>query len=76
MDTLRDDLRQFITERDWAQFHTPKDLSTALCVEAAELAERFQWLTPEQSRALAPEKLAAARSLGVTGSDVAGSDRR
>jgi NTP pyrophosphatase (non-canonical NTP hydrolase) len=42
-------LRQFAAERSWERFHTPKNLSTALVVEASELAEIFQWLTPEES---------------------------
>lgn len=41
---LRDVIRVFVSERDWDQFHTPKNLSSALCVEAAELLENFQWL--------------------------------
>jgi NTP pyrophosphatase (non-canonical NTP hydrolase) len=41
---LRDAIRVFVSERDWDQFHTPKNLSSALCVEAAELLENFQWL--------------------------------
>ena len=41
---LRDQLRSFVAERDWAQFHTPKNLASALSVEAAELLEPFQWL--------------------------------
>jgi dCTP diphosphatase len=41
---LRDLARQFARERDWEQFHTPKNLAMALTVEAAELAEHFQWL--------------------------------
>ena len=45
-------LRKFAQERDWEQFHTPKNLSMALTVEAAELQEIFQWLTAEQSAAL------------------------
>jgi NTP pyrophosphatase (non-canonical NTP hydrolase) len=43
-------LRQFAAQRDWEPFHTPKNLAMALMVEAAELAEIFQWMTPEQSR--------------------------
>lgn len=43
-------LRHFATERDWQPFHTPKNLATALMVEAAELLEVFQWMTPEESR--------------------------
>lgn len=42
-------LREFAVERDWEQFHTPKNLAMALNVEAAELVEIFQWLTPEES---------------------------
>lgn len=47
---LQAELRHFAAERDWQPFHTPKNLSTALMVEAAELAEIFQWMTPEASR--------------------------
>ena len=50
LDELQADLRRFAAERDWQPFHTPKNLSTALMVEAAELAEIFQWMTPEDSR--------------------------
>ena len=55
LDHLRDALRLFIAERDWAQFHSPKNLSMALSAEAAELMEHFQWLTEAESRALPPE---------------------
>ena len=41
-------LRKFAQDRDWQQFHSPKNLSMALCVEAAELLEHFQWM-PEQA---------------------------
>jgi NTP pyrophosphatase (non-canonical NTP hydrolase) len=41
---LRNLVREFVTERDWDQFHTPKNLAVSLCVEAAELLEPFQWL--------------------------------
>jgi len=47
---LRDALRVFAAERDWDPFHSPRNLATALAVEAAELLEPFQWLTEEQSR--------------------------
>ena len=49
---IRDALRSFAARRDWDQFHSPKNLATALAVEAAELLEPFQWLTDEQSRNL------------------------
>ena len=42
-------LREFARERDWDQFHSPKNLSMALSVEVAELVEHFQWLTEPQS---------------------------
>jgi dCTP diphosphatase len=54
---LSDKLREFARERDWEQFHTPKNLATALVVEAAELAEHFQWLRDHESANLSPEKL-------------------
>ncbi|VAX19274.1 hypothetical protein MNBD_NITROSPINAE04-2192 [hydrothermal vent metagenome] len=56
MDDLVRSLRRFVKERDWEQFHSPKNLSMALSVEAAEIVEGFQWLTEEQSRNLSPEK--------------------
>lgn len=49
---LRQVVRQFVDERDWKQFHSPKNLSMALAIEAAELMEHFQWITPEASRQL------------------------
>ena len=58
---LRDSLRQFAAERDWDQFHSPKNLASALAVEAAELLERFQWLTEDESRKLPPAELAKVR---------------
>ena len=59
-ESLRDKLRDFAAERDWDQFHSPKNLAMALAGEAGELLETFQWLTEEQSRRPAPETLAAA----------------
>jgi NTP pyrophosphatase (non-canonical NTP hydrolase) len=58
---LRNALRQFAAERDWDQFHSPKNLASALAVEAAELLERFQWLTEDESRKLPPAELAKVR---------------
>jgi dCTP diphosphatase len=51
------ELRRFAKERDWEQFHSPKNLAMALSVEVAEIVEIFQWLTQEESRNLSPEKL-------------------
>lgn len=55
LDILKTQLRQFASERNWAQFHAPKNLAMALAVEAAELLEPFQWLTEAQSRSLDAE---------------------
>jgi NTP pyrophosphatase (non-canonical NTP hydrolase) len=60
LDELRQQVGDFARERDWDQFHSPKNLAMALTVEAAELMEIFQWLTEEQSRAPDPEAAAAA----------------
>jgi dCTP diphosphatase len=49
-------LQQFTSDRDWSQFHSPKNLASALVVETAELLEHFQWLTEDQSRQLEPAK--------------------
>ena len=49
---LRERLRQFAAECDWEQFHVPKNLAMSVAIEAAEIMEHFQWLTPEQSAAL------------------------
>jgi dCTP diphosphatase len=51
-------LREFAAEREWEQFHSPKNLAAAMTVEAAELLEHFQWLTEEQSKRLSPATLA------------------
>jgi dCTP diphosphatase len=61
LDELARTIRAFADERDWDQFHTPKNLAMGVAIEAAELMEEFQWLTPEQSGALAPEALQAVR---------------
>ena len=58
---LRDAVRRFVEARDWRQFHSPKNLSMSLAIEAAELMEHFQWITTEASRAVGEnaEKLLA-----------------
>ena len=58
---LRDALRGFADERDWEQFHSPKNLAIALSVEAAELLEHFTWLTQAESATLPEETLAQVR---------------
>lgn len=55
---LKDRMASFVAERDWEQFHSPKNLSMSIAIEAAELMEHFQWLTVEQSKQLSPDELA------------------
>lgn len=57
---LREYLRRFAADRDWEQFHTPKNLAMALAAEAGELLEVFQWLTPDESVALGDTQRQAA----------------
>jgi len=57
MKQLINDLRTFAKERDWEQFHSPKNLAMALSVEVSEIVEIFQWLTQDESRNLSFEKL-------------------
>ena len=52
---LRDLVQQFVAERDWSQFHSPKNLSMSVAIEAGELMEHFQWITQEASRSLDDE---------------------
>lgn len=52
---LREAMARFVAERDWEQFHSPKNLAMALAVEAAELMEHFLWIDNDASRALAGE---------------------
>ena len=63
IEQLRDIVRQFVDERDWQQFHSPKNLSMALAIEVAELMEHFRWIAPDESRHVgdSPEKLKDVR---------------
>lgn len=45
---LRLAVRQFVSARDWDQYHTPKNLAMSIAIEAAEIMEHFQWYTPEE----------------------------
>ena len=56
LDVLRQRLRAFVHERDWEQFHSPKNLAMAMIEEAAELVEHVQWATEQESHHLSPEK--------------------
>jgi NTP pyrophosphatase (non-canonical NTP hydrolase) len=56
LNELQDTLLAFARERDWEQFHSPKNLVMALSVEASELLEHFQWMTEAQSESLSDSK--------------------
>ena len=56
LEELKDAVLKFAKDRDWEKFHTPKNLSTAVAVEAAELQELFMWLTPGESQKLTAEQ--------------------
>jgi NTP pyrophosphatase (non-canonical NTP hydrolase) len=64
---LRERQRRFAAERDWEQFHTPKNLAASVAIEAAEIMEHFQWLTAAQSAAL---DAAARREVALEIADV------
>ncbi len=57
LESIKLRLQEFAKERDWDQFHSPKNFSMALIVECAELVEHFQWLTDEQSKRLPADTL-------------------
>ena len=61
MQELTNKIRAFARERDWDQFHSPKNLAMALSVEVAEIVEHFQWLTQEESNRLDPAKIEKIR---------------
>ncbi len=58
---LRNSMAQFVAERDWTKFHSPKNLAMSISIEAAELMEHFQWLTCEQSQQPEPAQLEQIR---------------
>ncbi len=66
---LRELMQAFVDERDWQQFHSPKNLSMSLAIEAGELMEHFQWLTVEESCKL-PSDPAARNAIGEELADV------
>ena len=67
IDELRRLIRDFVDERDWMQFHSPKNLSMALAIEAAELMEHFQWIDVAASRSIAAD----ADKLSAVGEELA-----
>lgn len=61
LESLKLRIREFAHARQWEKYHTPKNVAMAMMVEAAELLEHFQWLTPEQSATLSAEQHQAVR---------------
>ncbi|MBC8550710.1 MAG: nucleotide pyrophosphohydrolase [Candidatus Marinimicrobia bacterium] len=61
IDELKSELKEFIRERDWEQFHSPKNLAVGLSVEASELLEIFTWLTDEESKNVNSDKLSMVK---------------
>src|SRR5262245_29069556 len=59
-DDLIESIREFVRERDWEQFHSPKNLILALVGEVGELAEIFQWLTPDEADRVMDEQASAS----------------
>lgn len=68
---LRELIRKFVEERDWRQFHAPKNLAMSMAIEAAELMEHFQWLSVDDSRSLADDPVRRA-AVGEELADVLG----
>ena len=64
---LREIVRRFVEERDWHRFHAPKNLAMSMAIEAAELMEHFQWITPEASRQVGDD----AQKLHAIGEELA-----
>ncbi len=70
VESLRDMMRGFVSEREWGRYHVPKNLTAALVVEAGELLELFQWLTPEEAMARCCNDAAFKKAVGEEMADV------
>jgi dCTP diphosphatase len=70
LQTLREMMRAFVAERHWHKYHTPKNLAAAAVVEAGELLELFQWLTPEESAERSKDDPAFRKAVGEEMADV------
>lgn len=55
--SLKDSVRNFVHKRQWEKYHNPKDLAESICIEASELLELFQWITPSESRKMKTDTL-------------------
>jgi NTP pyrophosphatase (non-canonical NTP hydrolase) len=56
IDTLREEVREFVSERDWERYHSPKNLAASIAIEAAEIMEHFQWYETGESRELVKDE--------------------
>ena len=70
IETLKQMMREFVGERDWEKYHTPKNLAASVSVEAAELLELFQWLTPEEATQRSVNDLRFRQAVGEELADV------
>ena len=70
IESLKTMMREFVSERDWEKYHTPKNLTASVSVEAAELLELFQWLTPEESTQRSANDLRFRQAVGEELADV------
>lgn len=62
IETLKEIVQTFANQRDWAAFHTPKNLAMSIAIEAAEIMEHFQWLRPEESE---PDRLSKEKQVEI-----------
>ncbi len=70
MASIQKAVRDFRDARDWRQFHSPKNLSMSIAIEAAELMEHFQWLTPEEASALCQKEPEVRKAIAAELADV------
>lgn len=68
--SLKAEMQSFVEERNWMQYHTPKNLAGSISIEAAELLELFQWLTPEEAAELSEQDPEFRQSVSEEMSDV------
>lgn len=70
IEILKQMMRDFVRERDWEKYHTPKNLAASVSVEAAELLELFQWLTPDEATTKPDNDLRFRQAVGEELADV------
>jgi dCTP diphosphatase len=70
IESLRQLMREFVSEREWGKYHTPRNLAASTAVEAAELLELYQWLTPEEAADKSRNDLLFRKAVGEELADV------